>query len=439
MNTTDITQASLPSAAKKPQPFYLKLHVQILIAIALGIVVGYAAPDLGVQLKPLGDFFIKLIKMMIAPIILTTVASGIAKMGGMREVGRVGTRALLYFFGISVVALGFGMLAADLLRPGAGLNIDPAALDTSAVATYVGKGEKMHFVDFMLNIVPDSALSGLANGEILQVIFFAVLLGLGLGALGAANRRVVDVLDDFTQVLFRIIAMIMYVAPLGALGAIAFTIGRYGLGSLQQLGALMLCFFATCFAYIVIVLGALARLSGFSLWRLLRYLKEELVLVLGTSTSESALPQLMTKLENLGVARQTVGLVLPTGYSFNLNGSAVYLTLAALFIAQATNVELTLAQQLGLLAVMVVTSKGAAAVTGAGFITLAATLATTHTVPVAGLALLLGIDRFMSEGRALTNIIGNAVACIAIARWTDGLNRERLTAVLSGSGAKANR
>ena len=413
-------------------PIYKRLYFQVLVAIVLGVTLGHFYPDIGVRLKPLGDLFIKLIKMMIAPIIFVTVVTGIAKMGNMREVGRVGLKALIYFELLSTAALLIGLVVGNIVKPGAGLNVDPATLDAKSVASYVGSGEKLGFMDFVMHMVPDTVLGALAGGDVLQVLVFAILLGLVLAGSGRGDGPLVRALDECAHALFGVIGLIMYFAPIGAFGAMAFTIGRYGVESLQQLGTMILCFYATCLFFIFGVLGLVARLNGFSLWRLLVYLKDEVVLVLGTSTSESALPRLMAKLENLGVSKPVVGLVVPTGYSFNLDGIAIYLTMAALFISQATNIDLSLEQQLGLIAVLLLTSKGAAAVTGGGFITLAATLASTHTLPVAGLALLLGIDRFMSEARAITNMIGNAVACLTVARWEKSIDTDRMAKVLAG-------
>jgi aerobic C4-dicarboxylate transport protein len=414
-------------------PLYRRLYVQVLIAVALGVTLGHFAPDVGASLKPLGDFFIRLVKMMIAPIVFVTVVTGIAKMQNMRAIGRVGVKALIYFQLLTGLALVVGLVVANVVKPGQGLNIDPASLDTGLVKAYVGTGEKMHFTDMLLHMIPDTLLGALTGGDVLQVLVFAILLGVVLVRMDKADGAIVRFLDEAGKALFAMIELIMHLAPIGAFGAMAFTIGKYGVGSLQQLGTLILCFYLTCFGFVFGVLALVARLNGFSLWRLLVYLRDEVVLVLGTSTSESALPRLMAKLEALGVAKPIVGLVVPTGYSFNLDGIAIYLTMGALFIAQAFNIDLSLGEQLGLLAVLLLTSKGAAAVTGGGFITLAATLSSTHTLPVAGLALLLGIDRFMSEARAITNMIGNAVACLTIARWENGLDRARMQAILSGS------
>jgi aerobic C4-dicarboxylate transport protein len=411
-------------------PIYRHLYFQVLLGVFLGVTIGHVAPEIGSALKPLGDIFIKLIKMMIAPIVFVTVVTGIAKMGSLREVGRVGVKALIYFEVVTTLALGLGLIVGNVTKLGAGLNIDPKSLDSASIGTYVSSGEKTHLAGFLTHMVPDTALGALANGEILQVLLLSILLGIVLARSGQGEGLLVKLLDEAAQALFGMVGIIMHFAPIGAFGAMAFTIGKYGLGSLQELGSLILCFYATCALFIFGILGLAARLGGFSLWRLLVYLRDEIVLVLGTSTSESALPRLMAKLENLGASKPIVGLVIPTGYSFNLDGIAIYLTMATLFISHATNIHLSLEQQLSLLAVLLLTSKGAAAVTGGGFITLAATLSSTHALPVAGLALLLGVDRFMSEARAITNMIGNAVACIVVAKWEGGLDVGRMRAIL---------
>jgi aerobic C4-dicarboxylate transport protein len=382
-------------------------------------------------MKPLGDVFIKLIKMMIAPIIFLTVVVGIAKMGDLKEVGRVGLKALVYFELVSTLALVIGLVVVNLVRPGVGINADVSTLDTRAIAGYTAGAKSLSSVDLLQHIVPDSVVGAFASGEILQVLLFSVLFGLALAQFGDKGKPLVDLLDQLSHALFHVIGIIMRVAPIGAFGAMAFTIGAYGVGTLVSLGKLMACVYASCLLFVFVVLGAIARLTGFSLWQFLRYIKEEILIVLGTSSSEAALPRMITKLEHLGCAKPVVGLVIPAGYSFNLDGTSIYLTMAAIFVAQATNVPLSLGQQLSMLAVLLLTSKGAAAVTGGGFITLAATLATTGTVPVAGLALLLGIDRFMSEARAITNLIGNGVATLVVARWEGALDRKRMRTVLS--------
>ncbi|MCD4503369.1 dicarboxylate/amino acid:cation symporter [Chromobacterium piscinae] len=415
-------------------PFFSRLYVQVLIAIALGVTLGALAPDLGAKMKPLGDAFIKLIKMMIAPIIFATVVVGIAKMGDMKEVGRVGVKALFYFEAVTTLALVIGLVVVNLLQPGAGLNIDPHTLHAKDIAKYTAGAKEMNTVDFLLHIIPDTVVGAFASGEILQVLTFSVLLGLALTKMGDNGKNIVHILDEFSHALFGVINMLMKLAPIGAFGAMAFTIGKYGIGSLKQLGFLMACVYLTCFAFVFIVLGTIARFSGFSLWRFLVYIKEEILLVLGTSSSESALPGIMKKLENLGCSKPVVGMVVPTGYSFNLDGTSIYLTMAAIFIAQATNVSLTLGEELAIIGVLLLTSKGAAAVTGGGFITLAATLATLGgKLPVEGLALLIGIDRFMSEARAITNLIGNGVATVVIAKWEKALDVEKMRQVLEGA------
>ncbi|AVG14410.1 C4-dicarboxylate transporter DctA [Chromobacterium vaccinii] len=415
-------------------PFFSRLYVQVLIAIALGVTLGALAPDLGAKMKPLGDAFIKLIKMMIPPIIFATVVVGIAKMGDMKEVGRVGVKALFYFEAVTTLALVIGLVVVNLLQPGAGLNIDPHTLHAKDIAKYTAGAKEMNTVDFLLHIIPDTVVGAFASGEILQVLTFSVLLGLALTKMGDNGKNIVHILDEFSHALFGVINMLMKLAPIGAFGAMAFTIGKYGIGSLKQLGFLMACVYLTCFAFVFIVLGTIARCSGFSLWRFLVYIKEEILLVLGTSSSESALPGIMKKLENLGCSKPVVGMVVPTGYSFNLDGTSIYLTMAAIFIAQATNVNLTLGEELAIIGVLLLTSKGAAAVTGGGFITLAATLATLGgKLPVEGLALLIGIDRFMSEARAITNLIGNGVATVVIAKWEKALDVEKMRQVLEGA------
>ena len=408
------------------QPFYKNLYFQVLTAIAIGVILGYLKPGYGEAMKPLGDGFIKLIKMMIAPIIFCTVVLGISGMESMKAVGKTGALALLYFEVLSTVSLAIGLVIVDVVHPGAGMNVNPASLDANAVAAYTGPGKMQTTTGFLLDIVPDTIVGAFAKGDILQVLFFAILCGFALHLIGEKGKLVHTVIEQFSHLLFRIVGIIMHVAPIGAFGAMAFTIGKYGLGTLFQLGKLMACFYATCLIFIFVVLGVVARLHGFSIWKYLKYIKEELLIVLGTSSSEVALPRMMAKMELAGVHKSVVGLVIPAGYSFNLDGTSIYLTMAAMFIAQATNTHLTLGQQLGLLAILMLTSKGAAAVTGGGFIVLAATLSTTGAVPVAGVALILGIDRFMSEARALTNLIGNGVATIVVGKWCNNLDQAAL-------------
>jgi aerobic C4-dicarboxylate transport protein len=415
----------------KHKPLYSHLYFQVLVAIALGVLVGHFFPKLGAAMKPLGDCFIKLIKMMIAPIVLTTIVVGIAKMGDMKKVGRVGLKALIYFEVVSTLALVIGLVVVNVVRPGAGVNADVSTLDASAIAGYTSKAKSFSIVELILHLIPDSVVGAFANGEILPILTFSVLFGVALAHCGDQGKQLVELIDQLSHVLFTMIGMIMRVAPLGAFGAMAFTIGEYGLGTLFSLGKLMACVYLTCFLFVTIVLGLIARWTGFSLWQFLRYIHEEILIVLGTSSSEAALPRMITKLENVGCAPSVVGLVIPTGYSFNLDGTSIYLTMAAVFIAQATNVPLSLWQQLTILGVLLLTSKGAAAVTGGGFITLAATLSVVGDIPVAGLTLLLGIDRFMSEARAITNLIGNGVATMVIAKWEGGLDMDRVRRVLT--------
>jgi aerobic C4-dicarboxylate transport protein len=393
--------------------------------------VGHFFPQTGEALKPLGDGFIKLIKMIIAPIIFCTVVVGIAGMEDMKRVGKTGGYALLYFEIVSSVALVVGLVIVNVLQPGAGMHVDPATLDTKGIAAYTGPGKLQGTVDFLLAIIPTTVVDAFAKGEMLQVLLFALLFGFALHRFGGRGTLIFDGIEKTSHVLFAIVGMIMKVAPIGAFGAMAFTIGKYGVGSLLSLAKLMGSFYATCLIFIFVVLGTVARLHGFSVWKFIKYIKEELFIVLGTSSSESVLPRMMAKLENLGVRKSTVGLVIPTGYSFNLDGTSIYLTMAAVFIAQATDTPMTLMQQLTLLGVLLLTSKGAAGVTGSGFIVLAATLSAVGHVPVAGLALILGIDRFMSEARALTNLIGNGVATVVVGKWTGDLDTDRLQAVLN--------
>ena len=411
------------------------LYFQVLVAITAGVLLGVFAPATAAAMKPFGDGFIKLIKMIIAPVIFCTVVLGIAGAEDLKKVGRTGGLALLYFEGVSTLSLILGLLVVNIVRPGAGMNVDARTLDLGAVSAYAGAGKMQTTKDFLLGIVPSTFFDAFARGEILQVLLIAVLFGIALQRLGARQNLVLLWIEKFSEILFAIVKLIMYVAPLGAFGAMAFTIGAYGLRSLLSLAWLMGCFYFTCLAFIFGVLGLIARLHGFSILRYLRYIGDELFIVLGTSSSEVALPLMMAKMERLGAGRSTVGLVIPTGYSFNLDGTSIYLTMAAIFIAQATNTPLTLAHQLTLLAVLLLTSKGAAGVTGSGFIVLAATLPLVGNLPVGGLALILGVDRFMSEARALTNVIGNGVASLVIARWTGDLDRDTLARQLQSRPA----
>ena len=406
-------------------PFYTVLYIQVLIAITIGILLGYLWPEAGQAMKPLGDGFIKLIKMLIAPIIFCTVVLGIAGMEDMKKVGKTGALALLYFEVVSTVALIIGLIVVNVVKPGAGMNKDPATLDVESVKQYTSPGSLQGVSDYLLNIIPTSVGDAFAKGDILQVLLFSVLFGFALHAFGRDNV-LFQFIERFSKVMFAIVGIIMKLAPIGAFGAMAFVIGKHGLGTLLSLGKLMACFYATCLVFIFGVLGLIARLHGFRITRFVRYIKEELFIVLGTSSSESVLPRMITKMEGLGVQKSVVGLVIPTGYSFNLDGTSIYLTMAAVFIAQATNAQLDLTHQITLLLVLLLTSKGAAGVTGSGFIVLAATLSAVGHVPVAGVALILGIDRFMSEARALTNLIGNGVATVVVGKWCKCVDEAKL-------------
>ena len=412
------------------KPLYKVLYVQVLVAIIIGVLLGIYDPSLATAMKPLGDGFVKLIKMIIAPVIFCTVVAGIAGMQDMKKVGRVGGKALLYFEIVSTFALAIGLIVANVIKPGAGFNVNPATLDTHAIAQYTDKTKSLSTVDFLMNIIPNTFVDAFAKGEILQVLLIAILFGFSLSMLGERGRPLTRFIDDMSHAIFGVVNIIMKAAPIGAFGAMAFTIGKYGIKALIPLASLVGSFYLTCFLFVVIVLGLIARMTGFSIFRYLAYIKEELLIVLGTSSSESALPALMRKLEKMGCPKSVVGLVVPTGYSFNLDGTNIYMTMAALFVAQATNTELTLTQELTILGVAMLTSKGASGITGAGFITLAATLAVVPTIPVAGMTLILGIDKFMSECRALTNIIGNGVATVVVSKWEGELDKERLTAEL---------
>jgi aerobic C4-dicarboxylate transport protein len=408
------------------KPFYKVLYVQVLFAIFCGVMLGIYLPTDAVAMKPLGDGFIKLIKMIIAPVIFCTVVSGIAGMQDVKKIGRVGGKALLYFEIVSTFALIIGLAVANFMQPGAGFNADPHTLDTKSIAQYTEKTKSLTTTDFLLNIIPNTVFDAFAKGDILQVLLVAVLFGFALSLLGERGRPVHKLIDDVSHAFFGMVNIIMKAAPIGAFGAMAFTIGKYGIASLLPLAKLMGSFYLTCFLFVFIVLGTIAKYTGFSITRFISYIKEELLIVLGTSSSESALPSLMRKLERLGASKPVVGLVVPTGYSFNLDGTNIYMTMAALFVAQATNTDLSLWQQLTILGVAMLTSKGASGITGAGFITLAATLAVVPTIPVAGMALILGIDRFMSECRALTNFVGNGVATLVVAKWEGELDMDTL-------------
>lgn len=415
----------------RPRSIFKLLYVQVLIGIILGGLLGYLQPSWGVQLRPLGDAFVNLVKMLIGPIIFTTVVVGLAGMGDLRKVGRVGLKAIIYFEVITTLALVIGLVVGNVFTPGAGFHADPATLDPQGVARYTGAAKQMSTVDFLLHIIPKTFVSAFAEGEILQILLLALLFGMALGRLGDHGRPILNLLNDVARVFFGIVTIVTQFAPLAAAGAMAYTLGQFGVGSLARLGLLMACVYLTCGLFILVVLGVVARVFGFRILRIIRYIREELLLVIGTSSSESALPGLMQKMELIGCSRPVVGIVVPSGYSFNLDGTSIYLTMAALFVAQATDVSMSLADQLGLLGVLLITSKGAAGVTGSGFITLAATLAATGKIPVAGMTLLLGVDRFMSEARAITNFIGNAVATVVVAKW-EGAFDESKAGVIRG-------
>lgn len=426
------------SGGPAKRAFYSHLYVQVLVAIAIGVALGHYYPELGEQMRPLADGFIKLIKMIIGPIIFCTVVHGIASMSNLRAVGSAGIKALIYFELVTTAALALGLIVANVLQPGAGMNVDPSKIDAASVASYVDKAEHQSTVEYLLDIIPRTVVSAFADGNILQILLFSLLFAFALQATGARGKLVLDLVEQTSQVLFNIVGYIMKLAPVGAFGAMAFTIGKYGFETLGSLASLMGAFYLTCVVFVVFVLGPIAWFTGFSIFRFIRYIKDELLIVLGTSSSESVLPRMIQRMKRLGCEESIVGLVIPTGYSFNLDGTCIYLTMATLFLAQATNVDLTLAQQLGILGVLLLTSKGAAGVTGSGFIVLAATLASTHTIDVAAMALILGIDRFMSEARALTNLIGNGVATVVVARWEGALDVDRMHAELNGAG-KAER
>ena len=427
-----MTKAETTTDGATKAPWYSHLYFQVLIAITAGALIGHFNPALGESLKPLGDAFIKLVKMVIGPVIFLTIVTGIAGMSDLKTFGRATAKAFAYFLTFSTLALIIGLIVANVVQPGAGMNIDPASLDTTKVADFAAKAHETTIVGFLTSIIPDTVASAFVDGNILQVLFFSITFGIALFLVGDKGKPVVDLLESLSHGFFRLVAILMKAAPLGAFGAFAFTIGKYGIGSLVHLATLVACFYLTSALFVVVVLGLVARFNGFSIFRLIAYLKTELFLVLGTSSSESALPSLMDKMEKAGCAKPIVGLVVPTGYSFNLDGTNIYMTLAALFIAQATGVHLSLGDQLLLLGVAMISSKGAAGVTGAGFITLAATLSVMPSVPVAGMALILGIDRFMSECRAITNFIGNAVATIVVARWEGALDKDALDLALKG-------
>jgi len=423
------TPVSAPTRAAR-RPWYAILYVQVLIAIAAGILLGHFFPDAAKAMKPLGDGFIALIRMMIAPLIFCTVVHGIAAMSDLKKVGRIGVKTLVYFEVVSTFALVLGLIVAELVHPGSGFNIDAAAIDPKTVSTYVTRAKDDSLVTHLMAIIPDSFFGALARGDLLQVLLISVLSGFAISLMGKPGEEIAGAINKAARVFFGIIRIIVRVAPIGAFGAMAFTIGAYGLGSLVNLGALIATFYATSLLFVLLVLGAIARLTGFSILHFLGYIKDELLIVLGTSSSETVLPHMMQKMEHLGASKSVVGLVIPTGYSFNLDGTNIYMTLATLFLAQATNTPLTLGQELGILAIAMLTSKGASGVTGAGFVTLAATLAIVPDIPIQSLAILVGIDKFMSECRALTNLIGNGVATVVISRWEGELDADKLHATM---------
>ncbi|MDO8794182.1 MAG: dicarboxylate/amino acid:cation symporter [Vicinamibacterales bacterium] len=417
-------------------PLYARLYLQVLAGIALGALLGTLRPELGADMKPVGDAFIKLIRMIIAPVIFTTVVTGIATMGDIRDLGRIGIKTLLYFEVITTpIVLAISLTVVNLLQPGAGINADASTLDPTAVAAYATSAEALTTTQFLLNIIPTTLVDAFAKGDILQVLFVSVLFGLALLFLGERGKPLLAFLEGLSETLFGVVKIVMRAAPVGAFGAMAFTIGTYGVGTLLSLGKLMAAFYLACLLFILIGMGAIAKVCGFSIVRFLVYIREEILIVLGTSSSESVLPRLMARLEQLGCSKRVVGLVVPTGYSMNLDGTTVYMAMAAVFIAQATNTPMPLGKQLGLMAVLMLTSKGAAGVTGSGFVTLAATLSAIPSIPVAGLALLVGVDRFMSEARAITNLIGNALATVVVAKWDGALDVERMERELASPGA----
>jgi aerobic C4-dicarboxylate transport protein len=417
--------------ASSARPKRNTLYLQVLAGIVIGGALGYFQPAFGVKLKPLGDAFVNLVKMLIAPIIFSTVVVGLAGMGDLKKVGRVGLKAIIYFEIVTTLALVIGLVVSNVFTPGAGFHVDAATLDTKGLTRFTAAAKEMGTVDFLLHIIPKTFVSAFAEGEILQVLLLAILFGLALGNIGDHGRPILNLLHEISRVFFGIVSIVTRAAPFAACGAMAFTIGQYGLGSLAKLGQLLACVYLTCFVFIVVVLGAIARLGGFSLVKILKYIREELLLVLGTSSSESALPGLMEKMERIGCSRPVVGVVVPSGYSFNLDGTCIYLTMAALFLAQATDTPFSLGQQIGLLGVLLLTSKGAAGVTGSGFIVLAATLQSTGTIPWQSMALVIGVDRFMSEARAITNFIGNTVATLVVAKWDGAFDASKAGEILA--------
>lgn len=435
MSPAPASEGSAPAPEASPKKSRgAALYVQVLIGIVLGSLLGYIHPEWGVKLKPLGDAFVSAIKMLIGPIIFSTVVVGLAGMGDLKRIGRVGGKAITYFLALTSLALVIGLVVANVVRPGEGFNADASTLDSKSVEKYATAGKKMNAVDFLLHIIPKTFVSAFSEGEILQVLFLAILFGLALGRLGDHGRPILNLLHEVARVFFGIVTIVTKFAPIAAGGAMAYTIGEYGVGKLAQLGLLLVCVYVTCLLFIVVVLGTVARMSGFGLWKIIRYIKEELLLVVGTSSSESALPALMDKMEKVGCARSVVGVVVPSGYSFNLDGTCIYLTMAALFVAQATNTPMPLPEQLGLLTILLITSKGAAGVTGSGFIVLAATLSSTN-IPLAGITLILGVDRFMSEARAITNFIGNTIATLVVAKWDGSFDASKAGAILADKKA----
>jgi aerobic C4-dicarboxylate transport protein len=428
MATTAVTTTP---AVRQRRPWYTILYVQVLIAIAIGIAVGYYYPDLGKQLKPLGDGFISLIKMMIAPVIFCTVVHGIASMGDLKKIGRVGVKTLFYFEVVSTLALAIGLLVGEVVQPGVGFNIDPATLDTKAVASYVTRAKEEGMVAHLLAIIPETFIGAFAKGDLLQVLLVSILTGFALSRAGAVGERITLAIENVAVIFFKMIGIIVRAAPIGAFGAMAFTVGAFGVGSLWKLVELILVFYATSIIFVLVVLGAIAWFTGFSILRFIVFIKDELLIVVGTSSSETVLPQMIQKMQRLGASKSVVGLVIPTGYSFNLDGTNIYMTLATLFLAQATNTPLSIGQELGILVIAMITSKGASGVTGAGFVTLAATLAIVPDIPIQSLAILLGIDKFMSECRALTNLVGNGVATVVISRWEGELDVTKLNQVMA--------
>jgi len=421
----------MADAASRHRPWYAILYVQVLIAIVVGVVIGHLYPALGVSLKPLGDGFIALIKMMIAPVIFCTVVHGIASMSDLRKVGRVGLKTLFYFEAVSTLALAIGLIVGEVLQPGKGFNIDPSTLDPKAVATYVTRAKEEGIVSHLLGIIPDTFIGAFAKGDLLQVLLVSILTGFAISRMGSLGERVAYAVEVMAKVFFGVIGIIVRAAPIGAFGAMAFTVGAFGLASLWNLVELIATFYLTAALFVLVVLGTIARLAGFSILRFIAYIKDELLIVLGTSSSETVLPQMIQKMERLGASKSVVGLVIPTGYSFNLDGTNIYMTLATLFLAQATNTPITIGQELGILVIAMITSKGASGVTGAGFVTLAATLAIIPDIPIQSIAILLGIDKFMSECRALTNLIGNGVATVVISRWEGELDPAKLKEIMA--------